>query len=247
MGKPMNYAGVAATYANQRWALHWKLQPLLDAVDHVSSPSVIVDIGCGTGDYLLALYQRHPKHRYWGLDISPEMLKQARSRCPWATLEVANADNHLPGDAGSVDLVYSLDVLHHLKDYRRFFTECARLLRAGRTLIAITDSEKDIHGRTLAEFFPETVPINLNRYPRIAELEAFAVEAGLQLVSRQTARGYIDLDDRFIQTLAEKALSELRLIPDEFHEVGMERARAARGGRWLSQSTVMVWVHTNDA
>ena len=63
---------------------------------------------------------------------------------------------------------------------------------------------------------------------------------------RRSIRGYIDLDDRFMRALAAKALSELRLIPETEHELGMKRAKAVRalGGKWLSQTTVLEWTLT---
>jgi predicted TPR repeat methyltransferase len=92
MGKPMDYGSTAPAYAAHRWALPWKLQPLLDAITCLSDDSAVLEVGCGTGDYLRALYDAAPHHHYHGFDISPEMLTQAHSRCPWASLAVANAD-----------------------------------------------------------------------------------------------------------------------------------------------------------
>jgi predicted TPR repeat methyltransferase len=240
----MNYSNIAATYASRRWALPWKLQPLLDAVCRLNVRSQIVDIGCGTGDYLFALHQQHPDHNYEGYDLSPKMLDQACTSCPWATLVIANADDRIPSNDRTADFIYSVDVLHHLQDYRRYFAECVRLLRAGRALMVFTDSEEDIRARTLAELFPDTVPINLERYPAVGQLVSTAEESGLRLVSQRMVSGYIDLDDRFMGTLSDRAISELRLISDDSHAEGMKRAQAAReqGGKWLSQTTVLSWV-----
>jgi SAM-dependent methyltransferase len=249
MGKPMDYSNIAGTYAARRWALPWKVHALVDAACRLESGSNIVDVGCGTGDYLLALFQRRPMHNYSGCDLSPKMLAQARARCPQAKLEMANADQQLPGGDDTADLVYSVDVLHHLQNYGRYFSECARILRPGRTLIVITDAEEDIRVRTLAALFPETLPINLERYPSAGQLVSTALDAGLRLVSRRRVRGYIDLDDRFMATLADKAISELRLIPDDAHAEGMKRAQEAReqGAKWLSQSTALSWVRHGDS
>ena len=243
MGTPMDYGVVAPTNADHRWALPWKLQPLLDAVGQLVDHSGILEVGCGTGDYLHALHDRAPHHRYRGFDISPDMLAQARSRCPWAALAIGNADVSFPADSDELGLVYAVDVLHHLQDYDRFSGESVRVLRNGARLVVITDSEDDIPRRSLAELFPATVPVNLGRYPAIEDLLDCAAAHGFHFAARRSVRGYMDLDDRFMSALAAKALSELRLIPDSEYQRGMRRAEESRalGGRWLSQTTVVEW------
>jgi SAM-dependent methyltransferase len=249
VGRPMDYASVAATYAKRRWPLSWKLTPLLDAISHLEGSSEVVDVGCGTGDYLLALHEKYPRHRYRGVDISPEMLGRARDRCPWARLDIGNADQDLLGEAGVAAVVFCIDVLHHLQDYRRFFTECARILRVEGILIVITDLDGDIHARTLGKLFPETIAINLQRYPRIHELLECSAHSDLDLVSQETVSGLLDFDDRVMSMLADRSLSELRLISDQAHRQGMRRARMAQlnGNKWLSQTTVLEWRRTRKA
>lgn len=246
MGEPMNYGPAAPSYAIQRWAVPWKLEPLVRAAVSLVSDSAILEVGCGTGDYLEALHRDKPRPRYHGLDISPEMLSVARARCPWAVLAVANADTGFPVVSVQFALVYAVDVLHHLKDYNRFFSESARVLQTTGRLVVITDSEEDIRARTLAQLFPATVPLNLRRYPKIERLLEGAADHGFRLISRATACGCIDLDDRFMRTLATKAISELRLISDTEHQRGMARAETlrTRGETWLSQTTVLEWTQS---
>ncbi len=240
----MNYASAASTYASHRWALPWKLEPLLCLVAGLGACSEVAEAGCGTGDYLQALHEQFPAHHYQGFDISPEMLAEARARCPWAaTLQLADANREFPAETAGIDLLYAVDVLHHLEDHARFFEEAARVLRPGRALVVLTDSAADIHARSLAKFFPTTVPINLERYPALGELEALAARSALRLASRRTVSGHIDLDGRFMDALASKALSELRLISAEEHLQGLEQVRAAkaRGSQWLSQTSALTW------
>lgn len=243
MGKPMNYGRVATSYGSHRWALSWKLDPLLSVVRSLNDGAAILDAGCGTGDYLVALHNECSMRRYRGFDVSPEMLSVAGSRCPWANLQVADADLGFPAEMTSIDFLYAVDVLHHIQHYKSFFDESARVLQTGGALIVITDSDADIRARTLAAMFPETVELNRLRYPPIEGLLETASRSGLRLLSRQTVAGHIELDARFMQTLASKALSELRLISDDEHERGMARAGElrSRGGMWLSQTTVLSW------
>lgn len=241
----MDYSSVAGSYASHRWALPWKLDPLLRITARLHDGARIAEVGCGTGDYLLALHDHFPSRDYSGFDLSPAMLAQARDRCPWALrLEAANAESSIPAGTGDLDFAYAVDVLHHLRSYEHFFHEMVRVLRSGGELAILTDSVEDIHARSLGKLFPATVPINLERYPDIRDLELEARKAGLQVSSRRTVYGFIPLDARFMESLASKALSELRLISAEDHRKGMERAEASKatGDQWLSQSTALTWI-----
>jgi len=239
----MDYSSAAGTYANHRWALPWKLAPLCAALAVLREPCEVLEVGCGTGDYLRALHERFPAARCRGFDRSGEMLAAARARCPWAALELGDADRAFPVGSAESDLVYVVDVLHHLERYDIFFSEAARTLRSGARLVALSDSAEDIRARSLAICFPATVAINLERYPDLGQLEALAARAGFRLESRRTASGELALDDRFLETLAQRALSELRLIDPEEHKQGLAEARAmqARGDGWRSQTTALTW------
>ena len=165
MGKRVNYGDVAERYSAHRWALSWKIKPLIEAVARLPVPARIAEVGCGTADYLVALHDEYPNHHYHGIELSPEMLAKAKMRCPWASFVVADADQMLPIGPDSMHLIYLVDVLHHIEDVTRLFAESARVLRAKGALIVITDSEADIRARTLGHLFPETIQINLERYP----------------------------------------------------------------------------------
>ena len=248
MGRPMNYDTAAASYAAHRWALPWKLQPLLDAVTRAPARDVL-EVGVGTGDYLVALHDRVAAARYAGFDRSPAMIAHARARCPWAaSLELADADHAFPAAGASLDVVYAVDVLHHLQNYDCFFAESARTLRPRGTLVVITDSRDDIHARSLATCFPTTLAPNHDRYPPIEDLVQRAGRHGFVLADRRTVSGIIDLDDRFLAALDTRSLSELRLISDEDHRLGMQEVhRAARSGeRWRSQTTALTWTHDDE-
>lgn len=77
----------------------------------------VLDVGCGTGNYLLALDQL-VGCTCWGIDPSEAMLTEARNRLPKARLSRATAeDTGLP--AGHFDLVFAVDVVHHIADRAR--------------------------------------------------------------------------------------------------------------------------------
>ncbi len=55
--------------------------------------SSLVEIGPGTGRNLSMLREMRPDARLGGVEASDEMLKHARKKCPWATLEQGFAED----------------------------------------------------------------------------------------------------------------------------------------------------------
>ena len=244
MGQPMDYGPVAGTYAKHRWALSWKTVPLRAAVVHAGPSPTVLDLGCGTGDYLSDLHDQFASSRLFGCDRSREMIRRANVRCPAARFMQMDLDHDWPIRPGKIAVLYSVDVFHHLRDPARVIRESFQALATGGRLCVISDSTDDIHARSLAKLFPETVPINLERYPRVEDLCRTAGQLGFRLSSRATVWGVIELDERFLAALESRAMSELRLISTDQHQAGMQRARewASGGEAYVSQSTALTWI-----
>ena len=77
----------------------------------VSSSQPILEIGCGTGLYSRYLVE-YFEHRYWGSDVSPGMIAQARE-AGIPNLVEGDAGN-LPFDAGHFCALFGFGVLHHV-------------------------------------------------------------------------------------------------------------------------------------
>jgi SAM-dependent methyltransferase len=124
--------------------------------------------------------------------------------------------------AASFDLVFTVDVIHHVDDRFGYFREAARVLRPGGRVCTVTDSEWIIRNRQpLSAYFPETVDVDLNRYPTLTELAAAMQDAGLVQVADETVELVGKLID--IGPFREKAYSCLRLIPEDAFQRGIAR------------------------
>jgi malonyl-CoA O-methyltransferase len=112
---------------------------LLEHLDPIRiDPSLVVDVGCGTGASLDALGRRFPRAALAGVDLARTMLMQARSRSAWwrralglrvPHLLCADAE-HLPLGTGTAGLVFSNLALQWCRP-DAFFAEAARILPAG--------------------------------------------------------------------------------------------------------------------
>jgi len=239
----MDYDSYAPLYAQTRSAVPWILAPLARAVRAAPPGATIVEIGCGTGNYVSALAAFEPDRVYKGFDLSAEMLRVARGHSAAVEWSAGDADRAFPFAAASAALAFAVDVVHHLHHLETFFAEAARILFPGGHLLVVTDSEENMRRRSLTRFFPEILPIELARYPKLEMLRHAAAAAGLAFQSEELAAGEIPLDDAFIANVAAKCSSAMRLIPPAAHERGMARVRAAaaRGETWYSCYTVLAW------
>src|SRR5256714_14888480 len=71
----------------------------------------ILELGTGTGETARRVLERHPGAHLTGIDVSPEMLEEARRRLPDADLRVVRLEDPLP--EGAFDLVVSTLAVHH--------------------------------------------------------------------------------------------------------------------------------------
>lgn len=91
----------------------------------------ILEVGCGTGLVLerIAQFASHAE----GVDLSPQMLKQARNR----GLQVQEAEaNRLPFANSQFDVVCSFKVLAHIQDLDSALSEMIRVVRPGGYVLA---------------------------------------------------------------------------------------------------------------
>lgn len=95
-------------------------------------PPRLLDVGCGPANLLDGW--GGPPVEYHGVDLSPEMIAEARRRRPDGRFQVGSATG-LPLADGSMDVVVCLGVLEYLDGPDAALGEIRRVLRDGGALI----------------------------------------------------------------------------------------------------------------
>ncbi|MEO0373677.1 MAG: class I SAM-dependent methyltransferase [Cyanobacteria bacterium P01_A01_bin.17] len=108
-------------------AIHLRL---LDYIQ-LSDSAKVLDIGCGTGRLLNRLAQAYPHLQGTGLDLSPEMLHQARlSNRHGDRLRFVRGISHtIPTEDEQFEGVFSTISFLHYPDPERVFREVRRVLQ----------------------------------------------------------------------------------------------------------------------
>lgn len=76
----------------------------------------LLDIGCGTGLELEAIYQRFPKVKVTGIDLSEDMLKKLQAKYKDREMELILSDYfEYPFGTEQYDAALSFETLHHFK------------------------------------------------------------------------------------------------------------------------------------
>ena len=230
---------IAANYAKLRH-VHGPLLAALISGPGIDSGSKILELGCGTGNYICAIQSRTGCSA-WGIDPSLEMLSQARTQGPGIIWKCAAAEN--PGLTGvQFDFVFNVDAIHHFPDRTRAFSEIDRLLSDKGTVCIATDSEEIIRRRKpLSTYWPETIDLELARYPRIDTLDLELRGAGLHNLRHEevSITGWL----RDLSPYRAKVFSALRLLSEDAYQRGLRRLETdfAKGPILFVSRYLLLW------
>jgi SAM-dependent methyltransferase len=149
-----------------------------------------------------------------------------------AVVGVAEA---LPFEDKSFDAAMAVLTIHHWADWRRGVAEMHRVAR-DRVVILTWDPRRTRDLWLVAEYLPELGEIDEGRFPRPEELgEVQAIEVPHDCVDGFQG-AYWRRPERYLDPLAQRAISSLELLPEAVKARGLAALRAdLESGAWAER------------
>lgn len=104
----------------------------------------ILDVGCGTGEFISALSKNLSHAEVHGMDISFDMIRIAKSKLQNGKIKYKVGDvEHLPYNNNTFDVVTCSHSFHHYPDKKKAVSEMHRVLKPDGRLMVI-DGCRDV-------------------------------------------------------------------------------------------------------
>jgi SAM-dependent methyltransferase len=178
------------------------------------APAVVVDLGCGRGNSVSAFRAQDPDVTWIGIDIGDSMEAEQRTRTDVPFVQYDGWD--VPLANASVDVVYSHQVLEHVRDPSFHVGEITRVLRPGGAFIGSTSQFEPYHSRSYWNF----TPLGFQALVEDSGLRLEELRPGIDGVTL-IMRQFLDRPKRFSQWFADG--SPLHALVDDWGQRGGRR------------------------
>ena len=162
---------------------------------HPHSSGMHLDIGCGTGNYTMALAAKGLN--FTGIDPSEKMLDVARAKAPDIPWRVGSAEN-IPADNDAFDNIIATLTLHHWDNLDAAFAEIHRVLKTQGKIVIYTSCPSQMQHYWLNHYFPDMLAHSIARMPSLTQVRAALNQAQLTVVHSEPYWVSRDVQDRFL-------------------------------------------------
>jgi SAM-dependent methyltransferase len=157
-----------------------------------------LDIGCGTGNYTIALQQKKGL-MFVGLDPSEVMLKEARAKSnkvEWVNGVVEN----IPFKEETFSGALAILTTHHWQDIGKGLKELFRVLKPASKLVIFTSPPEQMETYWLNHYFPQALKDSTQKMVTLEAMIKLGNEAGFEIRSAENYFIKPDLQDLFLQS-----------------------------------------------
>ena len=221
----IDYDRVSRVYDTSRMANTETTEKLIRLL-HIGSDSVILDMGCGTGNYTAAL-ERVAK-RVIGVDSSIGMIEKAQAKFTELPLICCDVMS-LPFGSEAFDGAFAIQVLHHVKEKELFLSEAYRVLKKGAYLAIDSCSHRQMRTFWDYHYFPKGLEVDLARIPDADEIASLLERAGFSNVGVEISYTNISAEherpERYLDENYRNGMSTFHMLSDEDVESGCQKLR----------------------
>ena len=249
-----HFAQVSARYRTLRELDLGAVDLVSDVVARVADPGRpvrLLDVATGSGRYLDAMSHFLTSLRAMevvpiGLDLSPAMLRQGRSRNGQAGLRarhLVGAVEALPFQTSSCDVMTCFNAVHHV-DLARFVAEASRVLTPSGQLVVYTRTPEQNRRTIWGHHFPEFAARE-TRLHGVEDLRSALLATGaFTSIRTQTVAWRVTTSlDRLVEQATHYHYSTFRLYADDALRAAIDTFRQRLGQAFRDVTRI---THDND-
>ena len=197
---PVDYDEISKIYDYSRSEAYPETVDTLRKLLNVTQDSLLLDLGCGTGNYISAF--QPTTERVIGIDMSRGMIKQAQDKLGKPLLTQGNVIR-LPYKSKTFDGAFSIQVIHHITHKEVFLKEAYRVILGGGNIAIDSCSHAQLRIHWFYHYFPKALEIDIKRIPDTMEIITWLEKAGFLdisvepcfsdlVVTQETPESYLD-------------------------------------------------------
>jgi SAM-dependent methyltransferase len=165
------------------------------------SGKLYLDIGCGTGNYTIALAKQGVS--LWGIDPSEKMLNEAKSKSSEVNWQFGAAEN-IPIQDNFFDGAIATLTIHHWNDINASFEEMDRVLKPGSRFLIFHSTPEQMNGYWLNHYFPNTMAQATRKMESLTTVDSALKRAGFKINYTENYFVKDDLQDLFLYSCKNK-------------------------------------------
>lgn len=157
--------------------------------------SIILDVGCGTGNYTIALSSKG--HSFYGVEPSEIMLNEARRKSV-ADFWTQAAAESLPFESEFFSGALATLTIHHWKNLETAFAELYRVLKRESNFVLFTAFPEQMQGYWLNHYFPQMLKDSMMVMPSRQKVEDALGCVGFNVIAVEKYFVHPQLQDLFL-------------------------------------------------
>ena len=223
--KNTNYSKIAGYYDKNPIRHHQPKELLIEEILQSTTDSIsILDLACGAGNFLKAQQKAYPEQRikWFGCDLSQEMLAVARKKLPYIEFIRANASK-LPYENNSFNIITCNYAFHHFSDKYKSLQEICRILRPKGVLLIKNMCLEHMPLSWVYYYFPETKRIDRKRFWSNQKLFSSLEEIGFEVDIKVDIFYKRYNFNEIVNEAENRDMSQLNLISNKKYSKGIKK------------------------
>jgi ubiquinone/menaquinone biosynthesis C-methylase UbiE len=223
--KMMDYSKVAENYDKNKVRHDIQKDEIIENLYKTNSRDfTVLDLSCGTGNYLRRQIIEYPVSEYkikWiGIDKSEDMIKKARNKKLNADLIIGDVVN-MPLKNNSINYIKNRFAFHHYLEKEKSVKEIYRILKQDGVLSIINLNHEYMRHSWVYKYFPSSIELDNERFPETTYLYTLLENCGFRIsvnVKIEVKKfKYKDI----IEETKNKDMSQLQIITEKEYEKGL--------------------------